>query len=148
MIHRLGARRIVIVGVPPLGCTPLTKTFKNQKSCVTSLNNVAYSFNAKLLQQLAKLRARLGLQTVYVDVYGMIQRAVINPKVYGFVEGSKGCCGTGTVEYGESCRGMSTCSDPDKYVFWDAVHPSQKMYKIIADNAMESIAKLLFSQHS
>lgn len=66
----------------------------------------------------------------------------------GFVEGSKGCCGTGTIEYGESCRGMSTCSDPDKYVFWDAVHPTQKMYKIINDETIESITKELISQHS
>ena len=61
----------------------------------------------------------------------------------GFVEASKGCCGTGEVEYGDSCRGMNTCSDPNKYVFWDAVHPTQKMYKIIADDAIESIASEL-----
>lgn len=64
----------------------------------------------------------------------------------GFVEGSKGCCGTGTTEYGDTCGGMSTCSDADKYVFWDAVHPTEKIYKIIADAAIESIARELISQ--
>ena len=59
------------------------KTLKNQKSCVRSLNNAAYSFNAKLLHQLANLKARLGLKTAYVDVYGMIQSAVMDPKKYG-----------------------------------------------------------------
>lgn len=61
--------------------------------------------------------------------------------VAGFEEGSKGCCGTGIYEYGDTCRGMSTCSEPDKYVFWDAVHPTQKMYKIIADDVIESVTK-------
>ncbi|XP_061341558.1 GDSL esterase/lipase At5g45950 [Gastrolobium bilobum] len=145
MMHRLGARRLVVVGVLPMGCVPITKTLNNQQSCVRSFNNVAYTFNAKLLQQLVILKAKLlGLKTVYVDIYDMIQRAVLNPKKYGFLEGSKGCCGTGTIEYGNSCRGLSTCSDPDKYVFWDAIHPTQKMYKIIADVAIESIAKELF----
>lgn len=52
---------------------------------------------------------------------------------------SKGCCGTGTIEYAETCRGLSTCADPSKYVFWDAVHPSEKMYKIIADEVVDSV---------
>lgn len=146
VMHRLGASRLLVVGVLPLGCIPLTKTFMNQKTCVRSLNNVAYSFNAKLLRQLAKLKVKLGLKTLYVDAYGMILSAVMNPRKHGFVEGSKGCCGTGTIEYGDTCRGMSTCSDADKYVFWDAVHPTEKMYKIIADAAIESITRELISQ--
>nr|AFK45273.1 unknown [Lotus japonicus] len=142
VMHRLGARRLVVVGVIPLGCIPLTKAIMGQNdTCVASLNKVASSFNAKLLQQISNLKAKLGLQTYYVDVYGMIQSAVMNPKKYGFEEGSKGCCGSGIYEYGDTCRGMSTCSEPDKYVFWDAVHPTQKMYKIIADDVIESVTK-------
>ncbi|KAI4296852.1 hypothetical protein L6164_036772 [Bauhinia variegata] len=141
VMYRLGARRIVIVGVPPLGCIPLTRTLMSQKDCVESLNRVAYSFNAKQQQKLTKLKAKLGLMTAYLDVYGIIRRAVADPKAYGFEEVSKGCCGTGTVEYGDSCKGMSTCSDPTKYVFWDAVHPTEKMYGIIADEATETIAR-------
>ncbi|TKY71787.1 GDSL esterase/lipase [Spatholobus suberectus] len=143
-MHRMGAKRLIVVGVLPLGCVPLVKTIRNQESCVKPLNDVAYSFNAKLLQQLNNLKTKVGLQAALVDVYGMIQNAVTNPKKYGFIEGSKGCVGTGTVEYGDSCKGASTCSDPDKYVFWDAVHPTQKMYKIIADEAIESFLKEFF----
>ena len=60
-------------------------------------------------------------------------------------ETSKGCCGTGTIEYGDSCKGLSTCTDPTKYVFWDAVHPTEKMYKIIADEALKSLSVELLS---
>ncbi|MED6145592.1 hypothetical protein PIB30_026586 [Stylosanthes scabra] len=141
MMHRLGAQKLVVVGVLPLGCIPLMRTLKNtNNTCDSTLNDVANSFNAKLSKKLAQLKAKLGLTTAYVDVFGMIQRAVSEPKKYGFVEATKGCCGTGLVEYGDSCRGLNTCSNPDQYIFWDAVHPTQKMYKIIADEAMESIA--------
>ena len=61
----------------------------------------------------------------------------------GLIETSKGCCGSGTVEYGDTCKGMSTCADASKYVFWDAVHPTEKMYEIIADQAIDSILKQL-----
>ncbi|KAK7306591.1 hypothetical protein VNO77_44540 [Canavalia gladiata] len=148
-MRRLGANMLVVVGVPPLGCIPLVKTVMNENGCVSSLNSVAHSFNAKLSQQLDNLKTKLGFHTtVYVDIYGVIQSAVMNPKKYGFIEGSKGCCGIGTIEYGTSCRGMNTCSDPNKYVFWDAVHPTEKMYKLIADEAIESISKELNSRQN
>ncbi|KAF7803367.1 GDSL esterase/lipase [Senna tora] len=143
VIHRLGGRRIVVVGVPPLGCMPLVKTLYSQANCVASLNRVSFSFNAKLLHQLNTLKTNLHLKTAFVDAYGSILRAVIHPAKYGFEEGRKGCCGTGAVEYGDSCRGMETCKDSSKYVFWDAVHPSEKMYKIIADAALDSVTKEL-----
>lgn len=60
-------------------------------------------------------------------------------KIAGFTETAKGCCGTGTVEFGDTCRGLTTCADAGKYAFWDAVHPTQKMYEIIARQGLESL---------
>nr|GEX31980.1 GDSL esterase/lipase At5g45950 [Tanacetum cinerariifolium] len=80
-MHRLGARRLAVVGVVPFGC---------------------------------------------------------------FVETSKGCCGTGTFEYGITCKGLDACADRERYLFWDAVHPSDKMYKILADEALSSLIINLF----
>lgn len=60
-------------------------------------------------------------------------------------ETSKGCCGTGTIEYGDTCKGLTTCSEPEKYVFWDAVHPTEKMYKIVALEALALIGENVLS---
>ncbi|XP_034672325.1 GDSL esterase/lipase At5g45950 [Vitis riparia] len=138
-MHRLGARRLVVVGIPPLGCMPLVKTLKDETSCVESYNQAAASFNSKIKEKLAILRTSLRLKTAYADIYGTVERAMNNPKQYGFTVTTKGCCGSGTVEYAESCRGLSTCADPSKYLFWDAVHPSENMYKIIADDVVNSL---------
>ena len=59
----------------------------------------------------------------------------------GLTETTKGCCGTGMVEYGDSCKGLSTCANPSQYVFWDAVHPTETMYKILAKEAIASITR-------
>ena len=48
------------------------------------------------------------------------------------------------VEYGITCKGLGTCADRASYVFWDAVHPTDKMYKIVADEALNSIVTNLF----
>jgi phospholipase/lecithinase/hemolysin len=52
----------------------------------------------------------------------------------GFENSVQGCCGTGYVETGVLCSldNALTCDDADKYVFFDAVHPSERAYKIIA----------------
>ncbi|KAE8707561.1 GDSL esterase/lipase [Hibiscus syriacus] len=144
-MHGLGVTRLVVVGVPALGCMPLVKTLMNQKTCVEKYNNFSSSFNSKLQLKLDVARKTLGMKIGYVDAYGIFRDAVNNPKKYGLIETSKGCCGTGTVEYGDTCKGMSTCADASKYVFWDAVHPTERMYEIIAGQAIDSLRKQLMA---
>ncbi|ESR62687.1 hypothetical protein CICLE_v10015728mg [Citrus x clementina] len=135
----LGATRLVVVGVPPLGCMPIVKTLQDQTACVESYNKVAASLNSKIREKLAILRRTIGIKAAYIDCYDIILDAVNKPKKYGFTETAKGCCGTGTVEFGDTCRGLTTCADAGKYAFWDAVHPTQKMYEIIARQGLESL---------
>ncbi|KAI3697907.1 hypothetical protein L6452_31010 [Arctium lappa] len=143
-MYSLGARRLVVVGVVPFGCMPLVKTLKDTIKCDDEYNNVALSFNRKIKKALVTMKTSLGMKTAYADAYSLIQRAIQNPKKYGFVETSKGCCGTGTFEYGITCKGLDTCVDREKYLFWDAVHPTNRMYKIIAEEALSSIIANLF----
>ncbi|KAJ8761400.1 hypothetical protein K2173_001531 [Erythroxylum novogranatense] len=138
-MHRLGITRLVVVGVPPLGCMPLVKTIMNQNTCVESYNRVAFAFNSKIKAKLAILRHTLGIRDAYTDCYSVILNAIKSPKEFGLEETSKGCCGSGTAEYGDTCKGLTTCPDASKYVFWDAVHPTQKMYQIIANEAMMAL---------
>ncbi|THG03361.1 hypothetical protein TEA_010346 [Camellia sinensis var. sinensis] len=140
-MHRLGARRVAVVGVPPFGCMPLVKTLRDKTNCDGMSNEVAFLFNNNIKQTLETLKASLGIETAYIDIYNVIATAIKYPNIYGFKETSKGCCGSGLIEFGDSCKGMSTCADPTEYVFWDAVHPTQKMYKIAADEALDSISK-------
>ncbi|XP_057487840.1 GDSL esterase/lipase At5g45950-like [Actinidia eriantha] len=138
-LHKLGARRLAVVGLSPFGCCPLVKTMRDITNCYDEYNQVALSFNSMIKHNLANLQATLGMQNVLIDIYHVMTSAITNPNKYGFLETSKGCCGTGLYEYSETCRGMSTCQDPSKYVFWDAAHPTQRMYEIIAAEAMKSI---------
>ncbi|PIN10423.1 hypothetical protein CDL12_16986 [Handroanthus impetiginosus] len=134
-MHSLGARRLVVVGVPPFGCMPLVRTLRDEIKCDMELNKVASSFNTKIQRELNTLK-ETSIRSVFVDIYSIILNAVENPKRYGFVEPMKGCCGSGTYEYGNTCKNLTTCLDRTKYVYWDAVHLTEKMYKIIADNAL------------
>ncbi|XP_059658639.1 GDSL esterase/lipase At5g45950-like [Cornus florida] len=135
-MYRLGVRRLVVVGLPPFGCSPLVKTLKDETICDESYNKVALSFNSKLKAKMAALK---NIRNCYIDIYSIIESAIQNPGKYGFSETKKGCCGTGTIEYADSCRGLNTCTDRTKYVFWDAVHLTESIYKIIAEEAIEAV---------
>ncbi|XP_049389269.1 GDSL esterase/lipase EXL3-like [Solanum stenotomum] len=49
-LYKLGARKIGVFGVLPIGCMPLHRNTRGglRKNCVDSLNEKAYSFNNKL----------------------------------------------------------------------------------------------------
>lgn len=83
-MHRLGVRRLVVVGVPPLGCMPVVRTITNQNTtCSKVFNQAAYAFNAKMKLKLAGIKASLGMLTSFVDAYAIVQAAVQNPTAYG-----------------------------------------------------------------
>lgn len=66
--------------------------------------------------------------------------------VTGFDVTTVACCATGMFEMGYACARDSvfSCTNADKYVFWDAFHPTQKTNRIIADHVVKSaLAKFL-----
>lgn len=82
-MHKLGGQRLVVVGVPPLGCMPLVKTLMDEKKCVDSYNKLAASFNSKMSKKMASLRSTLGMKLAFVDTYGIVVNAMNNPQKYG-----------------------------------------------------------------
>jgi len=82
-MHRLGAARLVVVGVPPFGCMPLVKALMGTSTCVESYNTAAFSFNSKIREKLESIKATLGMKIAFVDTYRIIEHAVQNPTLYG-----------------------------------------------------------------
>ncbi|XP_077211836.1 GDSL esterase/lipase APG-like [Tasmannia lanceolata] len=140
-LYGLGARRIGVTSLPPLGCLPASITlfgFGNN-GCVSRLNNDAQAFNKKISSSASQLQNQLsGLKIAIFDIYTPLYNFVKNPSKYGFAEARRGCCGTGTVETSLLCNPNSagTCSNATEYVFWDSVHPSQAANQQLADSLL------------
>ncbi|XP_042482956.1 GDSL esterase/lipase APG-like [Macadamia integrifolia] len=138
-LYGLGARRIGVTSLPPLGCLPLAITLFGQgkNDCVPRLNADAQGFNKKINAAASTLQKQLPeLKIAVLDIYTPLLAAIKSPSKYGFSETRKGCCGTGIVEITSFlCNPLSlgTCSNATQYVFWDSVHPSQAAYQVIAD---------------
>ncbi|KAK9155044.1 hypothetical protein Sjap_002524 [Stephania japonica] len=140
-LYKLGARRIGVTNLPPLGCLPAAITMfgAGSNQCVKYLNQDAATFNRKLNATAQKLKCQLpGVKIVVFDIYQPLLDLVTKPSLSGFFETRKACCGTGTIETSLLCNSMSigTCANATEYVFWDGVHPSESANKIMATDLM------------
>ncbi|XP_020687782.1 GDSL esterase/lipase At2g04570 [Dendrobium catenatum] len=138
-IYALGARKIDLTGLPPMGCLPLERSINSRlfqfDECNQEYNRVAREFNVELQKLVEKLSMeRPDLRLVYGNIYDFFDTVVKSPSSYGFEVAKVGCCGaSGLMELGYLCKIPLTCKNADKYVFWDAIHPTQKMNKLLAD---------------
>ncbi|MBA0812268.1 hypothetical protein Gohar_026250 [Gossypium harknessii] len=138
-VYGLGARKIGVTSLPPLGCIPLARTLfgYHEKGCVSRFNTDAQQFNKKLNAAATNLQKQHpDLKIVVFDIYKALLDVVNTPSNYGFVEATRGCCGTGTVETTEflcNPHTLGTCPNASQYVFWDSVHPSQAANQVLAD---------------
>uniref|UniRef100_A0A7N0UA03 GDSL esterase/lipase n=1 Tax=Kalanchoe fedtschenkoi TaxID=63787 RepID=A0A7N0UA03_KALFE len=140
-LYGLGARRIGVVTLPPLGCLPAAITLfgSGRNHCVARLNRDAVMFNNKLNSTTLDLQKLLpDLRLVVLDIYQPLLDMITKPADHGFFESRKACCGTGMLETSLLCnaRSMGTCSNATGYVFWDGFHTSEAANQILAGSIL------------
>nr|GMD89327.1 GDSL esterase/lipase EXL3 [Ipomoea batatas] len=140
-LYEIGARRIGVFGLPPIGCVPSQRTLGGGpgRSCSEKSNEAAKLVNSKLSAQIDSLSKTLpNSKLVLIDIYEPALRLIQNPKQYGFEVVDRGCCGTGKIEVSILCNKFSeTCPDHDKYLFWDSYHPTEKGYRILVNQILQ-----------
>ncbi|BAT90477.1 GDSL esterase/lipase At5g22810-like [Vigna umbellata] len=147
-LHALGARRIGVTSLPPIGCLPgaITLFGFNSNECVASLNSDAITFNEKLNTTSRNLQNMLpGLNLVVFDIYQPLYDLVTEPSENGFFEARKACCGTGLIETSILCnrKSIGTCANSSEYVFWDSFHPSEAANRLLADSLVAAGISLI-----
>ncbi|CAN4094012.1 unnamed protein product [Withania somnifera] len=140
-LYNLGARKIGIFGIPPIGCLPSQRTLAGglNRACVKEYNEAAQLANKKFSIGIDSLSKKLAQsKLVLIDIYNPLLDLIVNHQKYGFEEVEKGCCGTGKIEVTILCNKFSgTCEDDTKYLFWDSYHPTEKGYKILVDQILK-----------
>ncbi|KAL4185054.1 hypothetical protein AMTRI_Chr10g228680 [Amborella trichopoda] len=142
-LYSLGARKISFGGLPPMGCLPLERTTNAMSGsrCVEQYNQVARDYNTLLTREVVALNCQLpGIKLVFSNPYDVMMGVIETPSKYGFDDVSVACCSIGLIEIGYTCNRWSpfTCQNADKYAFWDAFHPTEKLNRIITDYVMKN----------
>ncbi|XLR48702.1 hypothetical protein S83_033362 [Arachis hypogaea] len=131
-LYKLGARKIILNDLCPLGCTPMyLKTCPHKGACVDEINALVQHFNKRLPSMLQRLSSTLtGAVFVQGNIYATATEIILNPTKYGFSDVRNQCCET---SFNLMCMPLKTpCSDPQEKFFWDGAHPTEATYSIIA----------------
>ncbi|KAJ4759799.1 GDSL esterase/lipase EXL3 [Rhynchospora pubera] len=135
---QLGARKIGIVGIPPIGCVPSQRTLQGgfARGCASIQNEVAQIYNSRLTKELEEIKKRHQNTTlVHLDIYAFLFDMIEHPTKYGFEVSYIGCCGTGLLEAAFLCNPMTltVCTNVSRYIFWDSFHPTEKAYSVLVN---------------
>eukprot|EP01018_Ginkgo_biloba_P007563 Gb_11097 [translate_table: standard] len=147
-----GARKILVQGIPPIGCSPAFLTLRpssnradyDANGCLKSYNQFSQNHNSLLQRTLQQLRDQHPeVALVYADYYAMALDILTNHTNYGFVDTAKACCGRGgryNFDMFSMCGvpGVPACPDSSKYTNWDGIHLTEATYKVVT--------QLLFNQ--
>jgi len=106
-LQGVGATHILVPGMPDLGLTPLY--YGNASATAFS-----YAFDQAL-------KANLPRGVTYYDTFTFMHQVVANPSGYGFTDVTDPCL-----------VGLSPCSNPNQYLFWDDLHPTTAADAILA----------------
>ncbi|XP_024394951.1 GDSL esterase/lipase At4g16230 isoform X2 [Physcomitrium patens] len=130
-LYNMGARKVVVASLGPLGCIPFQLTFRLSRhgECSDKVNAEVRDFNAGLFAMVEQLNAELpGAKFIYADAYKGVLEMIQNPSAYGFKVVDEGCCGAGGTYKGViPCSSLfKLCPNRFDHLFWDPYHPTDK----------------------
>ncbi|RUT08126.1 hypothetical protein DSM106972_012940 [Dulcicalothrix desertica PCC 7102] len=130
LLAQKNAKNFLVFNLPDLGDTP----FARVRGATGVLNGLAQEHNKELASALDNLRtARPDLNIYSVDINTLFKTVRANPSSFGF-ENVVDACVTGNF-----LSVTNVCSNPNDFVFFDDVHPSERAHSLIASAALASI---------
>ncbi|XP_062097287.1 GDSL esterase/lipase At1g29670-like [Humulus lupulus] len=149
-LYSLGGRKFVLTAVYPLGNNPMIElNMPNCATCLSLLNQAAQLYNTNLVSLVERLRTQMpGSHFVIINTYNIVTEILSNPAPKGFTNTISSCCQVlprtqGGIN-GVVCeRGGETCEDRSKYVYFDALHPTEAVNVLIANQAYASHNKYM-----
>lgn len=134
-LYDAGARNIVVLDLPLLGQTPF---FNTVPAASSALNDATSYFNLLLSAQLQSLRRDLRrIRIADVKVSQLFQAVTRAPRLFGL----RNVLDSATQFDAVTGLGYALVPnvDPNRYLFWDSIHPTGQGHRIIAAYAFIDI---------
>ncbi|TXG49443.1 hypothetical protein EZV62_025318 [Acer yangbiense] len=99
-LYELGCRKVIIAGLPPIGCLPIQITLKFEnplyRKCLEDQNSDAQSYNLKLSNLIGQLQPSLPCsRIIFADIYQPLIDMINHPHEYESGIDGNNCYGTG-----------------------------------------------------
>jgi phospholipase/lecithinase/hemolysin len=132
-----GARKFLLVNVPPIGKTPAVKMIDAMYpdfDVANSANLLSAGFNLGLGGVQVGLSALPGIDIRILDVFTLLNEIIAAPESFGIVNTVDPCVTPAEPPF--------ACAKPDTYLFWDGIHPTKAVHGIVAQRAAEVLAEV------
>ncbi|WP_119458852.1 SGNH/GDSL hydrolase family protein [Rhodospirillaceae bacterium SYSU D60014] len=125
-----GAANIVVPNLPDVGRIPE----QQQEGQEESARALSLAFNQALDATLDALEADLMIDLVRPDIFAAVETVFAAPGAFGFTNVTDPCL------TGDPLFGFSVCADPDRFLFWDDIHPTTAGHAILADTLLAALS--------
>jgi outer membrane lipase/esterase len=126
-----GARSFLVLNSPDLAIIPVVRA--EGPIVQGAALQLSAAYNKGLNDALDFLEAMLpGIQIVRIDVFSLLDAVVASPEVFGLANVTDPCLTFGVV-------GRTTCSNPNRYLFWDGIHATTAGHEILAEAAADAL---------
>ncbi|MEZ5326788.1 MAG: SGNH/GDSL hydrolase family protein [Verrucomicrobiales bacterium] len=136
-IIELGARQILVPSVPLLGEVPQhngNPAEREQQNTLTSDYNSALA-----ALQVSLSAAHPAVRIVSFDVAGIVSQLLNDPAEYGFKNVTDQAYTPGFLG---GSLGSSTVPNPNEYAFWDDLHPTGPVHRLLGELAAATVKQL------
>ncbi|HYH36709.1 MAG TPA: SGNH/GDSL hydrolase family protein [Azospirillum sp.] len=125
-LAKAGAREFLVPNLPDLGRIP--EVWRRGPQAVQIATLLSAGFNEALARSLDGVEARTRVRIHRLDVWALLAEVLANPQAAGFSNVTDACV-TATV-----------CAEPDRFLFWDTVHPTAAAHAKLAEAALAALS--------
>jgi thermolabile hemolysin len=128
-----GARKFLVADLPLLGYTP---RFNGNPSTFNSYNTLTTQFNSALGVMLDNLEAGNAALAIHrLDVASLFSQAIADPAAFGLTNVTNSAA-PGLQPGASSYNTSQIVPNPNQYLFWDDLHPTQTVHAELAQFAL------------
>lgn len=137
---RLGAKKIVLLNLPDISRTPAFQDDPQEARIIKAKVRV---YNDNLIYIAKRIRNTKGVDLRLIDLSSMFDRLLANPGEFGIADTTHSCLNMPHESKADYLFGpaMTPECDPENYVFWDRVHPTTRVHRLIAETVFSSVAE-------
>jgi outer membrane lipase/esterase len=89
-------------------------------------------YNAGLNLVVQGLGALPGIDIVPFDTFGSLEEIATHPGRFGLLDASTACIQPNVPQFGFPSVSPFRCAQPERWFFWDGIHPTRAGHAIIA----------------
>ncbi|KAG5249448.1 GDSL esterase/lipase [Salix suchowensis] len=142
-LYNMNVRRVILMGLPPIGCAPyyLWRYNSENGDCIEEINDIILEYNFVMRYMIGELGLQLpDAKITFCDMYEGSMDIIKNHELYGFNVTTDACCGLGKYKGWIMCFASEiACSNATNHIWWDQYHPTDAVNAILADNVWNGL---------